>query len=424
MERTLGYKLRRSNALANAALRVDERANEQPGPIEGLLLVMTCWCTVFASGLLAPVLPQIAQRFAGHSHVDLLVGFVATMPALTVSLSAVPVGWLGDRFGHRKLLFASLLIYGVAGVIPFWLDDIWPIIGARALVGLGEAGSMIAGTALVALRFRGAKRGRWLAAQIATSNILGIFVLQVGGFLGLHGWHTPFLAYGFALLLLVPSTYFIKPPVPAGKAMANTEVPLLATNGVAKATAILCGIQIAAISGMFAIVIQMAFLFQQRGAMNSAGIGLGISCGAVGLATGATSSGALMRIDWLRRTTTGFVLAGIGFLGVAFVSGYWATGALIAVAGLGIGLIVPALLNALVAVVPASVLGSVIGLWTAATFIAQFLDPPIFIFLRHLTGTQSLAMGSVGVFMLALGLSLMRLSKFGTDSLQQRASSC
>jgi hypothetical protein len=240
--------------------------------------------------------------------------------------------------------------------------------------------------------------------------VLGVFVLQVGGFLGLHGWHTPFLAYSFALLLLVPSTYFIKPPVPLAKAMANKEAPSPATNGAAKTTAILCGIQIAAISGMFAIVIQMAFLFQQRGA--------------VGLATGATSSGALMQIDWLRRTTTGFVLAGIGFLGVAFVSGYWATGALIAVAGLGIGLIVPALLNALVAAVPASVLGSVIGVWTASTFIAQFLNPPIFIFLRHITGTQSLAIGSVGVFMLALGLSLTRLGRFGEDSPLKRAPSC
>jgi predicted MFS family arabinose efflux permease len=424
MDGTVDYKPRRFRVRANAALHAHERADEQPGPIEGVLLVMTCWCTVLASGLLSPVLPQVAQHFAGNSHVDLLVGFVATMPALTVSLSAVPVGWLGDRFGHRKLLFAALLIYGAAGVIPFWLNDIWPIIGARALVGLGEAGAMIAGTAMVGLRFHGARRGRWLAAQIATSNILGVFVLQVGGFLGLQGWHTPFLAYGFALLLLVPSTYFIKPPGPAAKAMANVEATLSATNGAAKATAILCGIQIAAISGMFAIVIQMAFLFQQRGAVNSADIGLGISCGAAGLATGATSSGALMQIDWLRRTTTGFVLAGIGFLGVAFVSGYWATGAMIAIAGLGIGLIVPALLNALVAAVPASVLGSVIGIWTAATFIAQFLNPPIFIFLRHITGTQSLAMGSVGAFMLALGLSLTRLRKFGKVSSLKGAPSC
>src|SRR5450432_1411519 len=258
MDGTLEYKPRRFRVRANAA-NAHQRADEQPGPVEGVLLVMTCWCTVLASGLLSPVLPQIAQDFAGKAHADLLVGFVATMPALTVSLSAVPVGWLGDRFGHRKLLFAALLIYGVAGVIPFWLNDIWPIIGVRALVGLGEAGAMIAGTAMVGLRFHGARRGRWLAAQIATSNILGVFVLQVGGFLGLHGWHAPFLAYGFALLLLIPSTYFIKSPAPVVKAMSIAEATLPATNGAAKATAILCAIQIAAISGMFAIVIQMAF---------------------------------------------------------------------------------------------------------------------------------------------------------------------
>jgi predicted MFS family arabinose efflux permease len=409
MEVTSQYSARRFDARANATQHLPARADEEPGLIEGGLLVMTCWCTVLASGLLSPVLPQIAQRFAGNSHVDLLVGLVATMPALAVSLAAIPVGWLGDRFGHRKLLFAALLMYGVAGVTPFWLDDIWPIIGARALVGLGEAGAMVAGTALVGLRFCGARRGRWLAAQIATSNILGIFALQFGGLLGLHGWHTPYLAYEFALLLLAPSLYFIKAPVSVAKKTANAAAQLPGTKGAAKATAILCGIQVAAISGMFAIVIQMAFLFQQRGAVNSADIGLGISCGAIGLAAGATSSGALVRIDWLRRTTTGFVLAGIGFLGVAVVSGYWATGAAIALAGLGIGLIVPALLNALVAVVPANALGSVIGIWTAATFIAQFLNPPIFVFLRHVTGTQSLAMGSVGAFLLALGLSLRRL---------------
>jgi MFS family permease len=164
--------------------------------------------------------------------------------------------------------------------------------------------------------------------------------------------------------------------------------------------------EVVGIFAMFAIVIQMAFLFQQRGAMNSAEIGVGISCGAVGLATGATSSGALARIDWLYRTMIGFLLAGAGFLGVAFVSGYWATGATLALAGVGVGLTVPALLNALVAVVPHQALGRAIGFWTAATFIPQFLNPPIFLILRQIVATQSRAIGFTGVIVLALGLFL------------------
>jgi MFS family permease len=385
---------------------VRDAAGRQPGAIEGALLVMTCWCTVLASGVLSPVLPQIAQRFGYMPHVELLVGLVATMPALVVSLSAIPMGWLADRLGHRNVLFGALLLYGIAGMLPFALQGIWPIVATRAFVGLGEAGAMITGTALIGLRFRGARRGRWLAAQIATSNILGIFALQLGGFLGLLDWHTPFLAYAFALLLLVPSLYFVKPPDQTAKSAVNANPPSTPLTSAVKATAILCGMEVVGIFAMFTIIIQMAFLFQQRGALNSADIGIGLSCGAFGLATGATSSGALARIDWLWRTRMGFLLAGAGFLGVAFVSGYWATGATLALAGLGVGLTVPALLNALVAVVPHQILGRVIGFWTAATFIPQFLNPPIFIMLRQVAGTQSQAIGVIGIVMLALGLFL------------------
>jgi len=386
--------------------KAHEFAAAEPGAIEGALLVMTCWCTVLASGVLSPVLPQVAHRFAYMPHVELLVGLVATMPALMVSLSAIPTGWLADRLGHRNVLFGALLLYGIGGIVPFWLQDIWGIIATRAFVGLGEAGAMITGTALIGLRFQGARRGRWLAAQIATSNILGIFALQLGGFLGLLDWHTPFLAYTFALLLLAPSLYFVKPPSQTAKPTVNANLPSMPATSAAKVTAILCGMEVVGIFAMFTIIIQMAFLFQQRGAMNSADIGIGLSCGAAGLATGATSSGALAQIDWLWRTMIGFLLAGAGFLGVAFVSGYWATGATLALAGFGVGLTVPALLNALVAVVPHHVLGRAIGFWTAATFIPQFLNPPIFLILRQLVGTQSRAIGFIGIFMLALGLFL------------------
>ena len=270
---------------------------------------------------------------------------------------------------------------------------------------------MITGTALIGLRFRGARRGRWLAAQIATSNILGIFALQLGGFLGLLDWHTPFLAYTFALVLLAPSLYFVKSPGRIANPTLNANLSSKPATNAVKATAILCAMEVVGIFAMFTIIIQMAFLFQQRGAMNSADIGIGLSCGAAGLAAGAMSSGALARIDWLRRTMIGFLLAGTGFLGVAVVSGFWATGATLALAGLGVGLTVPALLNALVAAVPHQFLGRAIGFWTAATFIPQFLNPPIFIILRQLVGTQSKAIGFTGLFMLALGLFLAASGK-------------
>jgi len=419
MSGILEHNAQLTDAAKSEPAEMPHVANAEPGIIEGALLVMTCWCTVLASGVLSPVLPQIAHRFADMPHVELLVGLVATMPALMVSLSAIPMGWLADRLGHRNVLFGALFLYGIAGIVPFWLQSILGIIATRAFVGLGEAGAMITGTALIGLRFRGARRGRWLAAQIATSNILGIFALQLGGFLGLLDWHAPFLAYAFALLLLAASLYYVKSPDQISKPTVNANPSSTPATNAVKATAILCAMEVVGIFAMFTIIIQMAFLFQQRGAMNSADIGIGLSCGAAGLATGATSSGALARIDWLWRTMIGFLLAGTGFLGVAFVSGYWTTGATLALAGLGVGLTVPALLNALVAVVPHQVLGRAIGFWTAATFVPQFLNPPIFLILRQFVGTQSRAVGFIGIFMLAVGLFLVvsgKLVRFHTSA--------
>jgi len=407
------YSAGRLDAPETSSPPMPEDAVAEPGMTEGILLVMACWCTVLAPGLLAPVLPQISAHFANQPHAEMLVGLVMAAPALVVALLAFPMGRLCDRIGHRNVLLGALLIYGIAGVVPFWLHDIGSIIAARAVVGLGEAGAMIAGTALVGLRFSEARRGRWLGAQIGTSNILGVLTLLFGGILGRLDWHTPFLAYVFGIILLVPSLYFVKSPSRAARQMASAGQLSPASRRITiKATAFLCGIEIAAISGMFAIVFQMAFLFDQRGAANSAEIGLGIACGAAGLATGTTVSGMMAHISWRLRTAGGFILGGVGFIGVSAVSGYWETAALAAIAGLGVGATVPALLTALVAAVPSSVLGSVIGVWTAATFIGQFGDFPLFMLLRGITGSQSLAVGLLGMCLIVLGLLLTRMGKF------------
>src|SRR6266702_5883798 len=140
MSGILEHNAQRTDAPQFEPARMRDLENADPRAIEGILLVMTCWCTVLASGLLSPVLPQIAYRFADMPHVELLVGLVATMPALMVSLSAIPMGWLADRLGHRNVLFGALLLYGITGIVPFSLTGIWAIIATRAVVGLGEDG--------------------------------------------------------------------------------------------------------------------------------------------------------------------------------------------------------------------------------------------------------------------------------------------
>ena len=169
----------------------------------GVLLVMGSWCTVLAAGALAPVLPQIGAAFPDTSAIDFKVGLLVTAPSLTVALSAIPLGRLADRIGLSTVLLIGLLLYGIAGVLPFfYLQSIETIIATRFVVGFGEGAVMLTSTAMLGLLFAGAPRARWLAAQAVSANMLGIVILLGGGFLGLLGWRAPFLVYGFALLLL------------------------------------------------------------------------------------------------------------------------------------------------------------------------------------------------------------------------------
>lgn len=405
-------------------------SGDQAGLVEGALLVMACWCTVLASGLLSPVLPQIAARYAALPHVEILVGFVATIPALSVAVLAVPMGWLGDVLGQRRVLLAGLALYGLAGIVPFWLDDIAQIILARALVGVGEAAVMTTSTALLGLRFSGRRRGRWLAAQVASANILGIFVMISGGFLGLLDWHAPFLAYGFAWLLLIPSLLALRSPQPAGSTVRQQPGEHDRGAGPLRdvdwpRVTLICGLNLLSTLGMFVIVVQAAFLLPERGGANSAEIGVGIACGASGVAIGAVLSGAFAHIVWWRRAAPGFAVMGAGFLCVAATSGFWATGAMLALAGLGAGAIIPALLAALVMATAPGKVGRVVGLWTAATFMAQFLNPPLFVLLRQQVHTQSGAIGWVAAVMLMTGVMLWlggsRRQASGQDTADRRS---
>src|SRR3954468_10907673 len=62
-----------------------------------------------------------------------------TMTAYTLSLAAViPIsGWAADRFGTKRLYLTSLVLFVAGSVLCSAAWDIGPLIGFRALQGLG-----------------------------------------------------------------------------------------------------------------------------------------------------------------------------------------------------------------------------------------------------------------------------------------------
>lgn len=382
----------------------------------GVLLIMGSWCTVLASGALAPVLPQIRDHFVGTPHLDLMIGFVATMPSLAVALLAIPIGRLADKVGLTRVMLAGLALYGIAGIIPFWLESLVAIIVLRFIVGIGEAAVMIASTALIGLLFAGAERTRWLGLQVALANFLGVGVLLGSGVVGLAGWHAPFLIYSFALVLFVPCLMFVPHPRTA-RAEPGAKDTGHAQRGLWHLVVESCLLIFIASMAIFSAIVQAGFLLETRGATDSAQLGIGMACAGAGIAIGATVSGTLRRWSTALKVRMAFLLIGGGHVAMMLTGGFVATAAAGGVAGLGCGLVIPALLSRLLGRVPASMLGGVTGIWIAATFVGQFANPPLFILLRDIGGSQAIAMGCFGGFCLlvaALLPMLMRADRAAT----------
>ena len=81
-------------------------------------------------------LPSFAQAFSASLQE---VQWIVVAYLLAVTTLIVSVGRLGDLIGRKRLLLAGLSLYTVASILCGVAPELWTLIAARALQGLGAA---------------------------------------------------------------------------------------------------------------------------------------------------------------------------------------------------------------------------------------------------------------------------------------------
>jgi MFS family permease len=112
----------------------------QAGANQGLALIAVGTMPTLAIVSLVPNLPQLFQQFADVPGHEWLVPMIITVPSLCIALFSPFAGLVADRFGRRRLLLLALVLYGTAGVLPFFLTDLKTILLTRFGIGIAEAG--------------------------------------------------------------------------------------------------------------------------------------------------------------------------------------------------------------------------------------------------------------------------------------------
>src|SRR5699024_547709 len=129
-----------------------------------------------------------------------LTGLLLSAFFWTYALMQVPVGWLIDKFGPRKLLTASCVGWGAATAASGMTVGFGSMFIARLGIGVTEAGVMPAGGKINALWTPAKARGRGATILDAGAPLgAGIGGSAIAGRIALPGsWRWAFIIAGAA----------------------------------------------------------------------------------------------------------------------------------------------------------------------------------------------------------------------------------
>ena len=124
--------------------------------------------------------------------------WIADSYTLTTAVLLLFGGALGDRFGRRRLFLIGVAIFGGGSLACALVHSTGPLIGARAVMGLGAAFLMPATLSLVVTTFPGHNRARAIGIWAGVGGIGAAAGPIIGGWLLQHFW------WGSVFLINVP----------------------------------------------------------------------------------------------------------------------------------------------------------------------------------------------------------------------------
>jgi predicted MFS family arabinose efflux permease len=134
---------------------------------------------------------------------DSQLGALVSIVSITVALGAIPLSLLADRWSRVKSIFFMVLIWSLATISCAFAHSYEQLLGARSVVGIGEAAYGTVGAALLASLFPVRMRSTILGAFLAAAMLGSVLGVMLGGFIAERwGWQTGFGAVGIPGLLL------------------------------------------------------------------------------------------------------------------------------------------------------------------------------------------------------------------------------
>ena len=165
-------------------------------------------------------------------------GWVQSAFILSYGLMQIPMGALGDRFGHRKILTAIVLWWSAFTAFTGMAGGLASLLVIRFMFGIGEAGSSPCSTGVISRWFEKNEVGKaqgyvWAASRMGGA-LTPFVVIPVMAWVG---WRAAFYLLGALGVVWAVVWYFYYHDPQGAKPLAAAEQPIASGENREPATA-------------------------------------------------------------------------------------------------------------------------------------------------------------------------------------------
>lgn len=342
---------------------------------------------VLGNSMLIPVLPTAEKALNINSfQVSLLITLFSIPAAMVIPFAGI----MADRIGRKKIVFYSLLLYGLGGLLAGFSSlyqggSYTFVLISRIIQGIGAAGTAPIAMVLLSDLYQGEERSKALGILEASNAFGKVLSPILGSLIAVITWYAMFFAFP---LLCIPAAIalwkVIREPSKNKKPLPLQEYKqhiykIFKRRGKWLSVSFLTGALI--MFTMFGILFYLSDYLEKTYRVDGIFKGFILAVPLLALCVTAYMTGARVKEETHKMNKLiiiGLIIATIATAATPWwKNAYWLIGCSFVI-GIGSGLILPCLNTLITSAVGIQERGIITSLYNSVRFFGVALGPPVF----------------------------------------------
>ena len=278
----------------------------------------------FVVDLYLPSLPQLASFFETSASMTQLT---LTTAMIGLAVGQLLLGPLSDKFGRKKPLIISLVIYIISTVLIVFSPNIETMIVLRVIQGLSSAGSVVISRAVATDLYRGREMTRFFGLLMTINGIAPIISPILGSLLLEYiSWKGVFVFLALIGLVVLFFCFRLKESLSVENRLQGSIFATFSTFGVIIKNRLFMsyvGIESFLLGAMFAYIAASPFILQSFYGLSAFIFSLCFGANGAALVIGSNVGGKMSNGKALAIGVLGFVVVALYTIAVLIIQPHW-----------------------------------------------------------------------------------------------------